>query len=60
MRLLDIQGLVVVRPGAGTFIIDDSIEAIVQAFSSLLSDDTNHATLIVTLDFKAQDRRGTR
>ena len=38
MRLLDIKGLVTIRPGAGTFITDDSVEAIVQAFSSLLSD----------------------
>ena len=39
MRLLDVNGLVVIRPGAGTFITEDSIEAIVQAFSSLLSDE---------------------
>lgn len=36
MRLLDMKGLIVVRPGAGTFITEDAIEAIVQAFSSLL------------------------
>ena len=43
MRLLDIKGLVVIRPGAGTFITEDVIEAIVQAFSSLLDDDTGAA-----------------
>ena len=44
MRLLDMKGLVVVRPGAGTFIIEDPIEAIVQAFSSLLSEDAGAAS----------------
>ena len=44
MRLLDMKGLVIVRPGAGTFITEDAIEAIVQAFSSLLADDTNAAS----------------
>ena len=39
MRLLDTRGLVVIRPGAGTFITEDTLEAIVQAFSSLLSDE---------------------
>ncbi len=43
MRLLDMKGLVVIRPGAGTFITEDVIEAIVQAFSSLLDDDTSAA-----------------
>ena len=43
MRLLDVKGLVVIRPGAGTFITEDAIEAIVQAFSSLLDDDTGAA-----------------
>ena len=43
MRLLDIKGLVMVRPGAGTFITDDSVEAIVQAFSSLLSNGAGAA-----------------
>ena len=37
MRLLDMKGLVVTRPGAGTFITEDTVEAVVQAFSSLLS-----------------------
>ena len=41
MRLLDMKGLIVVRPGSGTFITEDAIEAIVQAFSSLL--DGNNA-----------------
>ena len=40
MRLLDMKGLVVIRPGAGTFITEDAMEAIVQAFSSLLDDDS--------------------
>ena len=44
MRLLDTKGLVVIRPGAGTFITEDAIEAIVQAFSSLLSNGTNAAS----------------
>ena len=39
MRLLDTKRLVVIRPGAGTFITEDTTETIVQAFSSLLSDD---------------------
>ena len=39
MRLLDMKGLVVIRPGAGTFITEGSVEAIVQAFSSLLFDE---------------------
>ena len=43
MRLLDMKGLVVIRPGAGTFITEDAIEAIVQAFSSLLNDRTSAA-----------------
>ena len=43
MRLLDTKGLVVIRPGAGTFITEDTVEAIVQSFSSLLYDDSNVA-----------------
>lgn len=43
MRLLDTKGLVVIRPGAGTFITEDTVEAIVQAFSSLLEDDAGAA-----------------
>ena len=43
MRLLDTKGLVVIRPGAGTFITEDSVEAIVQAFSSMFSGGTNAA-----------------
>ena len=39
MRLLDTKRLVVIRPGAGTFITEDTTETIVQAFSSLLSDE---------------------
>ncbi len=39
VRLLDMMGIVVVRPGAGTFIREDTVEAILQAFSTLLSDD---------------------
>lgn len=38
MRLLDQKGLVVIRPGAGTFVTEDVVETIVQAFSSLLSE----------------------
>ncbi|MDP6300015.1 MAG: FadR/GntR family transcriptional regulator [SAR202 cluster bacterium] len=38
MRLLDQKGLVVIRPGAGTFVTEDVIETIVQAFSSLLNE----------------------
>ena len=43
MRLLDMKGLVIVRPGSGTFIIEDAIETIVQAFSSLLSNGASAA-----------------
>lgn len=43
MRLLDMKRLVVIRPGAGTFITEDTVEAIVQAFSSLLGDEANTA-----------------
>ena len=41
MRLLDEKGLVVIRPGAGTFVTEDVVEAIVQAFSNLLSDSSD-------------------
>lgn len=41
MRLLDMKGLLNVRQGAGTFISDDTVEATVQAFSSLLSYTAN-------------------
>ena len=44
MRLLELKGLVMTRPGAGTFITEDAVEAIVQAFSSLLSNGANAAT----------------
>ncbi len=40
MRLLDMEGLVIVRPGAGTYVTEDTVEAIVQAFSSLMSAET--------------------
>ncbi len=38
MRLLDTNGLVDVRPGAGTFIATGTLEAIDKAFSSVLSN----------------------
>lgn len=44
MRLLDLKGLVAVRPGAGTFITEDTVEAIVQSFSSLMSEGANTAS----------------
>ena len=44
MRLMDIQGLVKIRPGSGTFITEDTVEVIVQAFSSLLSGPTSAAS----------------
>ena len=44
MRLMDIQGLVIIRPGAGTFITEDTVEVIVQAFSTLLSGPTGGAS----------------
>ncbi len=44
MRLMDIQGLVIIRPGSGTFITEDTVEVIVQAFSSLLSGPTSAAS----------------
>ena len=44
MRLLDISGLVVVRPGAGTFITEDTVEAIIQAFSSMPSSEADAAS----------------
>ena len=43
MRLLDMKGLVVIRPGAGTFVTQDTVEAIVQAFSSILKDGSSAA-----------------
>ena len=43
MRLLDMKGLVIVRPGSGTFITEDAIETIVQAFSSLLANGASAA-----------------
>jgi GntR family transcriptional repressor for pyruvate dehydrogenase complex len=43
MRLLDIKGLVVIRPGAGTFIAEDDFDVIARSFSSLLDDDTGAA-----------------
>ena len=44
MRLMDMQGLVIIRPGSGTFITEDTVEVIVQAFSTLLSGPTNAAS----------------
>ncbi len=44
MRLMDIQGLVKIRPGSGTFITEDTVEVIVQAFSSLLSGPASAAS----------------
>ncbi|MDP6421673.1 MAG: FadR/GntR family transcriptional regulator [SAR202 cluster bacterium] len=43
MRLLDQKGLIVIRPGAGTFMTEDVIETIVQAFSSLLNESGDGA-----------------
>ncbi len=43
MRLMDTKGLVVVRPGAGTFITEDDADTIARSFSSLLADDTGAA-----------------
>ena len=43
MRLLDTRGLLVVRPGAGTYVTEDTVEAIVQAFSSLLTNESSAA-----------------
>ena len=43
MRLLDMKGLVVIRPGAGTFVTQDTVEAIVRAFSSILKDGSSTA-----------------
>ena len=43
MRLLDMKRLVVIRPGAGTFITEDTSEAILQAFSSLLDGEEDTA-----------------
>ena len=44
MRLLDMRGLVVIRPGAGTFITDENVETIVHAFSSLVSGEGTAAS----------------
>ena len=44
MRLLDMKRLVVIRPGAGTFITEDTSESILQAFSSLLNGDGEEDT----------------
>ena len=44
MRLMDMQGLVIIRPGSGTFITEDTVEVIVQAFSSLLSGPASAAS----------------
>ena len=44
MRLLDISGLVEVRPGAGTFITEDTVEAIIQAFSSMNTSEAASAS----------------
>ena len=41
--MLDMKGLVIVRPGAGTFITEDAFETIVQAFASLLSNGASAA-----------------
>ncbi len=38
MRLLDQKGLLTVLPGSGTYVTEDTVETIVQAFSSLLED----------------------
>lgn len=43
MRLLDQKGLVVIKPGAGTFVTEDVVEAIIQAFSNLLSESADGA-----------------
>ncbi|MCH8006880.1 MAG: FadR family transcriptional regulator, partial [Planctomycetes bacterium] len=43
MRLMDTKGLVVIRPGSGTFVTEDTVAAIVQAFSALLSDESGVA-----------------
>ena len=43
MRLLDQKGLVDIKPGAGTFVTEDVVEAIVQAFSNLLAESEDGA-----------------
>ena len=43
MRLLDTKGLVVVRPGAGTYITQDTVEAVAQALSSLMDGQLSPA-----------------
>ena len=43
MRMLDQKGLIVIKPGAGTFVTEDVVETIVQAFSSLLSESEDGA-----------------
>ena len=40
IRLLDTKGLVVIHPGAGMFVAEDAIETIIQAFASILSDES--------------------
>ena len=39
IRILGMRGMLSIRPGAGTFVTSDSMEAIVQAFSDLLTDE---------------------
>jgi GntR family transcriptional repressor for pyruvate dehydrogenase complex len=41
IRALELQGLVVSRPGAGTFISAESLEALVYALASTLSEEKN-------------------
>ena len=43
MRLMDQKGLLTIRAGSGTFVTEDMVETIVQAFSSLLSDQGDGA-----------------
>ncbi|MCI0439328.1 MAG: FadR family transcriptional regulator [Chloroflexi bacterium] len=43
IRLLDVKGLVVIKPGAGTFIVEDSVESIVNSFASIVSDPVGAA-----------------
>ena len=39
MRSLDTRGLIVVKPGAGTFITDEDVETIIHSFSALVSNE---------------------
>ena len=39
IRILGMRGLLVSRPGSGTFVTSDSLEAVIQAFSDLLTDE---------------------